>query len=166
MRFYLAQVNIALMRAELDTATMNGMADRISDMNTLAERTPGFVWRFQTSEPPEVYLRPFETCTASVGWDRIFYNMSVWESVEHLKAYVYKTLHIEMLKQKDEWILPSTGPHLALWWVPTGHRPTVAESKAKLDTLSHEGPSPAAFTFARPFSPLNVGPAGADALAR
>lgn len=43
--------------------------------------------------------------------------------------------------------------HLALWWVPAGHRPDVAEARARLERLQRDGPTPEAFTFARRFPP-------------
>ncbi|HYB22900.1 MAG TPA: DUF3291 domain-containing protein, partial [Solirubrobacteraceae bacterium] len=41
--------------------------------------------------------------------------------------------------------------HLVLWWVPIGHRPTVAEAENRLEHLRAHGPTPAAFTFRRYF---------------
>jgi hypothetical protein len=38
-------------------------------------------------------------------------------------------------------------PSLALWEVPEGHVPSVAEAMAKLAELAREGPSAAVFTF-------------------
>ncbi|MDQ1048561.1 hypothetical protein QFZ76_006797 [Streptomyces sp. V4I2] len=47
----------------------------------------------------------------------------------------------------------------ALWWVPAGHRPTIAEAEARLLHLRANGPTPYAFTLRKSF------PAGADAAA-
>jgi hypothetical protein len=41
--------------------------------------------------------------------------------------------------------------YLALWWVPEGYIPTVAEGQAKLELLAREGSTKNAFTFGRPF---------------
>ena len=41
--------------------------------------------------------------------------------------------------------------YTALWWVPSGHRPTVAEAEERVATLRAHGPSPSAFTLAKPF---------------
>jgi hypothetical protein len=39
---------------------------------------------------------------------------------------------------------------MALWWVPVGHEPTVAEGVARLALLKRHGPTPDAFTFRAP----------------
>ena len=46
--------------------------------------------------------------------------------------------------------------HLALWWVPVGHRPTVGEARDRLELLRRNGPTPVAFTFRTPFGPETV----------
>ncbi len=43
-----------------------------------------------------------------------------------------------------------------LWWVPSGHRPTVAEAEERLLHLRAHGPTPYAFTLRTSF------PAGAS----
>jgi hypothetical protein len=44
---------------------------------------------------------------------------------------------------------------VAVWWVPAGHRPTVAEAEERLLHLRANGPTPYAFTLRTSF------PAGA-----
>ena len=55
---------------------------------------------------------------------------------------------------KDQWLAHFERPHLALWWVPVGHRPTVAESAIRLRSMHQNGPTPYAFSlgalFAKP----------------
>jgi hypothetical protein len=41
--------------------------------------------------------------------------------------------------------------HMVLWWVPTGHRPTVEEAEQHLELLGERRPTPAAFTFQTSF---------------
>jgi hypothetical protein len=41
----------------------------------------------------------------------------------------------------------------ALWWVPAGHLPTVAEAEGRLAHLREHGPSPLALTFSELFKP-------------
>jgi hypothetical protein len=47
----------------------------------------------------------------------------------------------------------------ALWWVPAGHRPTVAEGMEKIAMLEASGPTAAGFTFRRPFAAPDGAPA-------
>jgi hypothetical protein len=73
-------------------------------------------------------------------------NMSVWESVEALRDYVYKTGHAALLTQRRDWF-EHMSIYMALWWVPAGHRPGIDEAKKRLAHLEAHGPSQFAFTF-------------------
>src|ERR1700730_14794544 len=122
---YLAQINIGRMKAPLDDPVMAGFMSRLDDLNALAERSDGFVWRLQGDEGNNTYLRPYED-------ERIIVNMSVWETVEHLRAYVYSSPHAEVLKQRREWFEKFDGVMMALWWIPAGHVPTIDDAKLRL----------------------------------
>ena len=141
MRKYdIAQVNVGRIRAPLENLLMAGFMERLAEINALAERSPGFVWRLQTPAGDATYLRPYDD-------DRILINMSVWESAEALKTYVYRSAHAELLRQRQQWFELFTGVYLALWWVPVGHRPGVDEAKKRLAHLNQHGASQFAFTF-------------------
>jgi len=112
--FHIAQVNIARMKAPLEDPAMAGFVARLEEINALADGSPGFVWRLQTSEGSATYLRPYDD-------DRILFNMSVWETVDALKHYVYRTAHADVLRQRHEWFGKFAGAYVALWWVPAGH---------------------------------------------
>jgi hypothetical protein len=56
-----------------------------------------------------------------------------------------------MFRRKDEWTEHFNNAHLALWWIPRGHRPTVAESAERLRKLDQLGPTAFAFTLKKPF---------------
>jgi hypothetical protein len=143
---HLAQVNIGRIKEPLDSATMSGFVARLDEINAIADRSPGFVWRLQTEEGNATYLRPYDD-------ERILINMSVWESVEALEAFVYRSLHVELLRQRHEWFEKFEGVYAALWWVPAGHRPSVDEARKRLRRLEEEGPTPFAFTFRNRFPP-------------
>jgi heme-degrading monooxygenase HmoA len=143
---HLAQVNIARMKAPLDSPAMAGFVSRLDEINALADGSPGFVWRLQTDAGNATYLRPYDD-------ERIIVNVSVWESVDALRAYVYHSRHIEVLRQRHEWFEKLEGMYLALWWVPAGHRPSVDEAKKRLAHLAEQGPTPFAFTFRALFPP-------------
>lgn len=140
MAFHLAQVNIARMKAALEDPVMAGFVARLGEINALADRSPGFVWRLQNAAGNATYLRPYED-------NRILFNLSVWESVEQLKDYVYRTAHAELLRGRREWFEQFDGIFVALWWVPIGHIPSVDEAKKRLAHLEQHGPSQVAFTF-------------------
>jgi hypothetical protein len=128
---------------------MAGFMNRLAEINALADRSPGFVWRLQTSAGDATYLRPYDD-------DRILINMSVWESIEALKTYVYRTAHAELLRQRQEWFELFSGSYLALWWVPAGHIPGIDEARERLAHLDRHGPTPFAFTFKTTFQPGEI----------
>lgn len=144
---HIAQVNIGRMKAALEDPVMAGFVARLEELNALADRSPGFVWRLQTSDGNATYLRPYDD-------DRILFNMSVWESVEQLKRYVYYTAHVEVLRpqQRHVWFEKFSGAYTALWWIPKGHIPAIDEAKKRLVHLDAHGPTPFAFTFKNPFA--------------
>jgi Domain of unknown function (DUF3291) len=137
---HLAQVNIARMKAPLDSPVMEGFVARLDEINALADRHAGFVWRLQTPEGNATYLQPYDD-------DRILFNLSVWETADALKEYVYRTAHAELLRGRRAWFENFGGSYVALWWVPAGHIPGIEEAKEKLAYLEAHGPSPVAFTF-------------------
>lgn len=139
-RYHIAQINIGRMRAPLESEVMAGFVSRLDEINALADGAPGFVWRLQSPEGNATYLRPFDD-------ERILVNMSVWESVEHLKDFTFKTAHAELLKQRRDWFEHFEGAYAALWWVPAGHIPGIDEAKKRLAHLDEHGPSQFAFTF-------------------
>src|SRR3954453_3943949 len=100
---HLAQVNIARAVAPLDSPTMAGFLARIAELNALADRSPGFIWRFQDGSGAATYIRPFAD-------ERIIFNMSVWETIEHLRAYAYKSVHAEVFGRRKDWFERLTGP--------------------------------------------------------
>jgi hypothetical protein len=156
VNIHLAQINIGRMKAPLDTPVMAGFMERLDELNVLAERSEGFVWRLQGEGGNNTYLRPYED-------ERIIVNMSVWDTVDHLRAYVYNSVHAELLKQRRDWFDKFDGVMMALWWIPAGHMPTVEEAKQRLLSIERHGPTAFAFTFKKTFPPiLEVFAAGAS----
>ena len=82
--------------------------------------------------------------------------MSVWETIDQLRAYVYGSAHAEVLKQRRDWFEKFDGAMMALWWIPAGHIPTIDEAKERLASLEHHGPTPFAFTFRTTFPPSHA----------
>jgi hypothetical protein len=139
-RFNIAQVNIGRIKAELDDPIMHGFVSRLDEINALADSSPGFVWRLQTDDGNATYLRPFQD-------ERTLLNMSVWESVEDLRHFVFHTAHVELMRKRQAWFERFAGTYTALWWVPVGHIPGIDEAKKRLAHLDANGPTEFAFTF-------------------
>ena len=81
-------------------------------------------------------------------------NMSVWRDLDALSGYVFKSAHVEVMRNRREWFHRLDEAYTVLWWVPVGHIPTVAEALERLDHLRLHGPSAHAFTFAKNFPAL------------
>jgi len=144
--WHLAQVNIAVLRAPIESPDLADFVALLEPVNGLADGSPGFVWRLQTEDGDATAIRAFDD-------ERIIVNMSVWETVEALGEFVYRSRHLEVLRRRREWFEKMATAYVALWWVPAGTTPTVDEAKRRLDTLESLGPTPDAFTFKEPFPP-------------
>ena len=147
LKYHVAQINIGRVLAPLDDPMMEGFVSRLDELNAIADRSPGFVWRLQTSAGNATYFRPYPED------DRILMNMSVWETVEDLKNYVYHTVHTELLRQRHKWFEKFAGNYTTLWWVPAGRIPGIDEAKKRLAHLDAHGPTQFAFTFKTVFPP-------------
>jgi hypothetical protein len=55
------------------------------------------------------------------------------------------------MRQRRVWFEKMAEAFMALWWIPAGHRPTVAEAKERLEHLRTHGVTPYAFTFRNSF---------------
>lgn len=155
MSFQLAQLNIALPLEPLDTPLLAEFVAALEPVNAVADASPGFVWRLQTEDGDATAVRGF-------GDDRLIVNMSVWESLEALGDFVFGDAHVAVMRRRREWFHRLRSVYTVLWWVPEGHRPTVAEAERRLELLAAHGPSPEAFTFQRPFPAPGGEPGAVD----
>jgi hypothetical protein len=143
VEFQLAQLNVGLAKGPMDGPVMAGFAAELDRINALADSAPGFVWRLQTEDGDATAIRPYED-------ERMMVNMSVWESIEQLRRFVYTTGHTGVMRQRKLWF-EKLDTYVVLWWVPAGHEPTIDEAKERLGHLADHGPSPYAFTFRASF---------------
>jgi heme-degrading monooxygenase HmoA len=140
MQYQLAEINIATFRVPMSDPVNAEFIANLDRVNALAERAPGFVWRLVGEGNNALDIRAFDNPNTAV-------NMSVWKDLDALAHFVYRSEgHREIMRRRGEWF-DRMEFHLALWWVPDGHRPTLAEGKARLETLARIGPSAEAFLF-------------------
>jgi hypothetical protein len=144
--FQLVQVNIGRARGEMTDPVMAEFVAQLPEINALADRAPGFVWRLQTEDGDATAVRPYDDA-------RIMINMSVWADLASLRAYVFRSPHAGVMRRRREWFERFERTYVALWWVPPGHRPSVTEAVERLAYLEQHGPSAFAFSFAEPFGP-------------
>lgn len=138
---HIAQVNVARARAPISDPLMAGFVARLEEINALADASPGFVWRLQTDAGDATSLQPYDD-------ERILINVSVWETPEQLKQYVYRSVHVEVMRERKTWFERFGDVYTALWWIEPGHIPTVAEARERLQYLRDNGESEFAFSFA------------------
>jgi heme-degrading monooxygenase HmoA len=141
--FHLAQLNVGLAKGEMDGPIMAGFAAELDRINALADTAPGFVWRLQTEDGDATAIRPYED-------ERMMVNMSVWESIEELREFVYRSEHVDVMRRRREWF-ERMKVFMVLWWVPEGQVPSIEEAKQRLAHLQLHGPTPYAFTFKASF---------------
>jgi hypothetical protein len=151
-RWHLAQLNVGRMLAPVTAPEIADFMAALDPINALADEAPGFVWRLQTGDGNATSIHAFDD-------ELMLLNMSVWESIEALRAFTYTTAHTDVLRRRREWFERLAVAHLVLWWVPAGHIPTVDEALEHLERLRADGPTPAAFTFRVPFEPDAADPA-------
>lgn len=144
MQYQLAEINIATFRQPMTDPVNAEFIANLDRVNALAEAAPGFIWRLVGAGNNALDLRAFENPNTAV-------NMSVWTDLDALANFVYRNDgHREIMRRRREWF-DRMEFHLALWWIPAGHRPTVVEGKERLESLSRIGSSAHAFVFSRPF---------------
>lgn len=118
----------------------------LDPINALAEASPGYVWRLQDDNGNATSIKPFED-------DLEIINLTVWESIESLADFTYRSGHVEFLRRRREFFEAPSQPTVCLWWIPEGSVPTIDDAVARLDHLRRHGPTPKAFTFRHRFDP-------------
>jgi hypothetical protein len=137
----LAQINIGRMiGVNIDDPIMKTFADRLEEVNALAEGSKGFVWRLKDESNNATHLNPY-------GDDRIIVNLSVWETMDDLMEFVFKGKHSEVLRKRKDWFENFGKPYTCFWYVRAGQVPSVQEAVQRLDHLQKNGPSEHAFDF-------------------
>ena len=142
----LAEVNVARLRAPIDSPPMAGLVKALDDVNWLADKSPGFAWRHRPDDGPL-------TMGELPPEGEVVVTLSTWADFESLRAYVYRSAHGLFMQRRARWFVPIRGLTTALWWVPEGERPTVADGLAKLVHLRTHGPTPHAFSLRHQFPP-------------
>ena len=124
---------------------MAGFVAELEPVNALADSSPGFVWRLQTEQGDATAIRPYDD-------EMILMNMSVWESVEALKTFVYRSHHADVMRHREKWF-ERLDIYVALWWIPSGTFQVFDIAKLRLEHLRKYGESSYAFSLKKVFSP-------------
>ncbi len=139
----LAELNLAWLVAPIDSPQLKTFVDQLDTINGLAEQSPGFVWRWidESGNP------------SNGGFDDdLIVNISVWDDIDSLFDFTYKTAHSAVMRDRKQWFKSMEEAGMVLWWVPAGHRPSPEESHQRLRLLQSQGPTENAFTFKSRFN--------------
>ena len=144
MLYHLAQINIGRLIAPVDDPRVAEFVAGLGPINALADQSPGFVWRLQSDSGNATDIAFNDDPTMLV-------NMSVWESLETLRNYTYRSEHVEFFRKRASWFQKLDKPHYCLWWVLAGHRPTVTEGRERIEHYQTHGATPFSFWFSQHF---------------
>lgn len=138
---HLAQLNVGRLRADPDHPRVRDFVRSIDRINGLGKRSPGFVWMMEGSGAPNA-----GNLETAIGGDpRFISNLTVWRDAESLEHFVFNTVHRQFYERRADWFETLDQMHLAMWWVPQGHRPGIDEALARLEHLQTNGTSDHAF---------------------
>jgi hypothetical protein len=144
--FCLAQLNVGRAVSALDDVRMADFMDQLDEINALAERSPGFIWRLKSDIGNATDIK--------ISDDPLFIiNLSVWRTIDDLHAFVYRSDHKDVFARRFEWFERRKGPGTVMWWQPAGTVPTPQEAMERLALLAELGPTAEAFTFKERFDP-------------
>lgn len=124
---------------------MAGFIDNVSKVNAIAERSPGYVWRFSDEA---LSVTEGVAYQGLAGDPKLAISLSVWETVEHLWHFVRKTAHGGFLRHRERWFEPYGGPNYVIWRHGLDAPPDISEGWVRLKLLTESGATPQAFDFA------------------
>lgn len=143
MSLKLAQLNLAKMNMPIEDPGMSDFVNNLERINALADQSAGFVWRYSEED---------NTIAEAVFGPNMLVNLSVWERIEDLTTFTYKSPHLAIYKRRKEWFAKMDSPHMVCWYIEEGHIPSLEEAKERIAYLQIHGETPYAFSFRKPFS--------------
>ena len=151
--YHLAQINVGRFIHLRDDPANADFMNALDAVNAIADATPGFVWRLVGDGNDATDLVP------DASDPQLLVNMSVWTDISALAGYVYRQPdHLAYMRRRKEWF-EKIDVFMALWWVPIGHIPSVAQGMERLAELRANGPTAEAFTFRTAFDAPDGTPA-------
>ena len=138
--WHLAQINIGKLTAPRGDPRLQPFFDALDRVSALADASPGFVWRLQDDSGNAIGISYSPDPLLAV-------NMSVWQDADALFNFVYRSSHAPVMARRRDYFQKFDGAYQALWWLPAGEIPTIADGLSRLWLLERFGPCPQAFTF-------------------
>ena len=113
---HLAVFNIGRLRAPMDDPLIDDFRNNLDRINALAEESPGFVWRLQDESGNATNITPYPD-------PMVITNMAVWESIDELADFTYRSGHLEQLRRRRDFFEPMTRRVPRALVDPRGPRP-------------------------------------------
>jgi hypothetical protein len=143
--YHIAEINIARMKGvNINDPIMKEFVDNLEKVNAIAESSEGFIWQLKDDNNNATEMNPYDD-------EQVIINVSVWESIESLESYIYKSMHSDFLKRRREWFHSFGKVYTAMWWVAVGEVPTLQDAVDKLEHLQVYGASEKVFDFRNKF---------------
>ncbi len=139
--YQLAELNVGRLLAPTDDPRVAEFMGALDRVNALGKRMPGFVWMMEGSGQPGT-----GNTDAKIDGDAQFVsNLTVWQDVASLEAFVWNTVHRAFYQRRSEWFQVLGRMHFVMWWVPADHKPTLDEALDRLAHLQANGDTDQAF---------------------
>ncbi len=139
---HLAEFNLGILRHDWNDPRVQGFVDGLDLVNSVAMRSPGFVWMLGEDQMDAAQRDPEGPLG---GNPRTASTLSVWEDVASLEHFVWNTVHRHFYERRAEWYDAVESLRFVMWWVPAGHRPDITEAMARFRHLQAHGDSDHAF---------------------
>ena len=97
MKRHLAQLNIAKLLHPIDDPRIADFVDGLPVVNGAGEQSPGYVWRLQSDLGDATDIQVFDD-------PLIIVNLTVWESLDALKAFAYRGIHRDFFRRRDRMV--------------------------------------------------------------
>ena len=146
---HLAELNVGRLLAATDDPRVAEFMAALDKVNGLGKRMPGFVWMMEGSGEPDTGKSGTGNTDVKIDGDpRYVSNLTVWENVQALEAFVWNTVHRQFFVRRAKWFEVLESMHFVMWFVAPGHRPSLDEGLARLAILRDQGDSEQAFGWA------------------
>ena len=127
-----AQFNWAKPKYDLEAPEIEEFVRALDAINLLAESSPGFIWRTKETDSKDPDREQ------PLG-DEYIANFSMWETLEDLQNFVYKSGHTFYLKKRNEWFTPEKYSNVV--WYTESSVLTIEECMKARQELLKNGPS-------------------------
>lgn len=117
---------------------MQSFFNAVPQVQRLAEASPGFIWRELNEDDPVIEQR--------LGPDFIV-NLSAWESLDALYAFVFSQSHRQIMMARDNWFTHVGKALSVAWFANEAPYPTWDQAIDRLEALWKQGPTEEAFDY-------------------